>query len=71
MLTVSRQKLLGLYFHELNLRVALFFKTFEKTQAILLYWFAVQQQTSTSRGQKFGLFYLKFSAKFNEISLKF
>ena len=40
-------------------------------QAVLLYWFAAQQQTSTSAQQKFGWFYLKFSAKLNEPSLKF
>ena len=37
----------------------------------MLYWFAAQQQTSRSRRQKFDLFYLKFSAEFNELSLKF
>ena len=36
-----------------------------------LYWFVAQQQTSISRQQKIGLFYLKFSAKFNELILKF
>ena len=40
-------------------------------QAILLYWFAAQQQTSTLRRQKIGLFYLKFNAEFNELSLFF
>ena len=44
---------------------------FEKTQAISLYWFAAQQQISTSRRQKFDVFYSKFSAEFNEFSLKF
>ena len=29
-----------------------------------MYWFAAQQQTITSRRQKFDLFYPKFSAKF-------
>ena len=38
-------------------------------QAISLYWFAAQQQTSTLKPQKFGFFYAKFSAEFNEISL--
>ena len=47
------------------------FKIFEKMQAISLYWFATQQQTSTFRQQKCGLFYLKFNAEFNELSLKF
>ena len=40
-------------------------------QAISLYWFATQQQTSTLTPQKFGFFYAKFSAEFNEISLFF
>ena len=44
---------------------------FEKTQAISLYWFAAEQHTSKSSRQKFNLFYLKFSAEFNELSLKF
>ena len=39
-------------------------------QPILIYWFAAQQQTSTSRRQKFDLFYPKFSSKFNELSRK-
>ena len=43
---------------------ALFLKTFEKMQAISL-------QTSTLTRQKFDLFYAKFSAEFNEISLFF
>ena len=40
-------------------------------KAISLYWFAAQQQTNLFRRQKFGLVYLKFSAEFNEFSLKF
>ena len=48
---------------------ALFFKMFEKTQAIFLYWFAAQQQIGTLRRQKFGLFYVEFSAEVNELSL--
>ena len=36
-------------------------------QAILLYWFAAQQQTSTFRWQKIGLFDTKFSADFHEL----
>ena len=40
-------------------------------QAILLYWFAAQQQTSTPARQKFGFFYAKFNAEFNEISVFF
>ena len=38
-------------------------------QAISLYWFAAQQQTSTLTRQKFGFFYTNFTAEFNEISL--
>ena len=34
---------------------AQFFKIFEITKAILLHWFAKQQQTSTSRRQQFDL----------------
>ena len=45
------------------------FKIFEKIKVNLLYWFAAQQQTSTFKRQKFGLFYLKFSAEFNELTL--
>ena len=40
-------------------------------RAILLYWFAVQQQTSTLWRQKIGLFYMKFNEEFNELSLFF
>ena len=40
-------------------------------QAISLYWFAAQLQTSTLAQQKLGSFYAKFSAEFNEISLFF
>ena len=40
-------------------------------QAILLYWFAAQQQTSILRWQKIDLFYVKFNAEFNEVSLFF
>ena len=38
-------------------------------QAILLYWFAALQQTSTLRRQKIGSLYVKFNAEFNEIKL--
>ena len=48
----------------------MFFKFFEKTQLISLHWFAAQQQSSSSRRQKFYLFPLKFSS-FNELSLIF
>ena len=44
---------------------------FEKTQATSLRWFAEQQQTSSSRRQKCDLLFPKFSAEFNEHSLKF
>ena len=40
-------------------------------QAMLLYWFAAQQQTSILRWQKIDLFYVKFNAEFNEVSLFF
>ena len=40
-------------------------------QAISLYWFAVQQQTSTFRRQKKWLFYVKFRVKFDEFSIFF
>ena len=40
-------------------------------QAISLYWFAVQQQTSTFRRQKKWLFYVKFRVKFDERSIFF
>ena len=47
------------------------FKIFGKTQRISLYWFASQQQTSTSRRQKSDLFYRKLYPEFNELSLVF
>ena len=40
-------------------------------QAISLYWFAAQQQTSTLTRQKPGFFYAKLSAEFNQVSLFF
>ena len=40
-------------------------------QMILLYLFAAQQQTIPLRRQKCGLFYVTFSAEFNELSLFF
>ena len=40
-------------------------------QAISLCWFAAQQQTNTLRRPKIGLFYVKFNAEFNELSLFF
>ena len=45
----------------LTLRAHPFSKNFEKTQPTLLYWFPAQQQTTTSRRQKFDLFSSKFS----------
>ena len=38
---------------------------------ISLYWFAVQQQTSTYRRQKSGSIYLKFSVEVNELTPSF
>ena len=40
-------------------------------QAILLLWFAAQQQASTLRRQKINLFYVKFSVQFDELNLSF
>ena len=37
-------------------------------QAISLYWFAAQQQTSTLRRQKISLFDVEFSADFNDFN---
>ena len=37
----------------------------------MLYWFAAQQQTSTSTRQKFDLFYPKLSPDLNEVSRAF
>ena len=54
----------------LSLRVRTVFPNFGKTEAILLYWFAAQQQTSTPRSQKFDFIYAKLSAKLNELSFK-
>ena len=31
-------------------------------QVISLYWFTAQQQTSTAKGEKIGLFYVKSNA---------
>ena len=45
------------------------FKSFEKMKVISLYWFAAQQQTGTFRRQIFGLFYLEFTAEFNELTV--
>ena len=40
-------------------------------EAILLYWFTEQKQTSALRRQQIGLFDVKFNVKFNELSLFF
>ena len=45
------------------LESALCFKIFEKMHAI--------RSTGTFRRQKFGLFHLKFSVEFNELSVQF
>ena len=45
----------------LTLRVHTIFLILVETQTILLYWFAAQQQTSTSRWQKLDLLYPKSS----------
>ena len=58
-------------FYVLTLRQRTVFFNFEKAQAISLYCFAAQKQASTSRRQKYSFFYLKLSAKFNEVSVKF
>ena len=55
----------------LTLRVRTLFKKFEKMWATLLYWFAMQQQTSTLTRPNFGLFDVNFSAEFQEFSLFF
>ena len=47
----------------------MFFKNFNKIQAVLLYSVFAQQQTSTLRWQKIAFFDEKFSADFNEFSL--
>ena len=50
----------------LTLRTRTFFKkSFEKTLAILLYWFTAQ--TSTLRRQTFGWLYVKCSIESNEL----
>ena len=36
-----------------------------------MYWFVAQQQTCTLRPQKYGSFYVKFSAEFNGCGLFF
>ena len=49
----------------------MFFFIFLIKQAISLYWFAVQQQTSTFRLQKFDWCHVKFSVEPNELGLLF
>ena len=47
----------GLSLEDINsLSAHCFLKFLKKTQAISLYWFAVQQQSNTSRRQKFDVF---------------
>ena len=55
----------------LTLEWALSLNIFGKTQPILLYWFAAQQQTSTSIRQKCGFFQPKCYLVFNELFLMF
>ena len=43
----------------------------KKMSVISVYWFAVQQQTSTERFQKSRSFYSKFSAEENELTPSF
>ena len=45
--------------------------SFENMQAISLHWSAAQKQNTTSRRQKFGLYYRKFRAEFTECSPTF
>ena len=67
-----RKSKLNLIYTKLNpWNAHCFLKFLEKMQAISLYWFAAQHQTSTFTLQKFGLFYVKFSAEPNELSLIF
>ena len=40
-------------------------------KAISLYWFAAQQQTTTFKWQKIGLFHAKYNVDFNELNLFF
>ena len=40
-------------------------------EAIWLYWFAAQQQTSQAKQQNLSPFYRKFKAEFNEVSLDY
>ena len=56
--------------HKSQTKRALFFKFFGNTQPILLYWFAAQQEASTSRQQYFYLFYPKFSPQFNKLGCR-
>ena len=44
-----------------------FFFHVEKMQANLLYWFALQQQTSKFKKQKFCVFYVKFSVDYHDL----
>ena len=55
--------------HPLESRVL--FETLKKLQVISLYWFAVQQQTSTYRGQITCSIYLKFNVEERELTSSF
>ena len=57
--------------NDLTLRARTVFSKFGKKQAVSLYWFVAQQQTSTCSQQNNGLFDAKFSVDFNEIRLSF
>ena len=55
----------------LTLKARTVFQNFEKIQAISLYWFTAQQQTSRLTRQKIGLFYVNIHAEFSELSIFF
>ena len=50
----------------LTFSTAVFLKTFEEIQLLLLYWFSAQQHTSSFRHQKLDPFYSKFRAELND-----
>ena len=52
----------------LTLERALQFEISKKMLVISLYWFAAQQQTSTTRPEKSGSVYSKFSVKESELT---
>ena len=47
------------------------FKIFEKARVRLVYWYAVQQETSTLRRQKWAGFSSKFNLVLDELTLGF